>query len=227
MKLYIGSCVIAMNKNFTSDMYIRQVDKKKMENVLKYYQSTVFIPEFTDEFNQCSRNAGLCNEIFYYDLPESIIEEYGFEELDELENKIVTCMVENIRNRYENCILPIITIFNSKNLIPGHYAIDINNKKVLCYKSINEEQFTKLRIDNDFRLSISYFIDVCRSTFYKGEYGFIENVMFIGALDNLLSKELEGMQSEKIKLRVPQQFYTHEIGLNLKQQLLILTEFFK
>ena len=66
MRLCIGSYVIVMNRKFSCQMPYNELIKNPIEDVLKFYQTTVKINEFLDTKKNESNN--IINE--YWELPD-------------------------------------------------------------------------------------------------------------------------------------------------------------
>lgn len=218
--------MIAMNKKITDDQYRSLIDTKRIQNVLKFYQSTVNITELYNLWNESKTcimdRINIKAYDNYFDIPESYIECLSFNSLSNNEKKIINKMNVFLKEQKYIYFLPIFIFNKSPNISSGIYSIDFINKMLYKYKIFNEGKFEK-----DFDICISYFIDLNECVFLDGEAGFINGIFQIGRIyENIEWVATEnGFQS--YSKFVSQQSFSHELGINCRTQLFIKNQFLR
>lgn len=223
--------MIAMNKKITDDQYRSLIDTKRIQNVLKFYQSTVNITELYNLWNESK--ACIMDKISikaydsYFDLPESYIEYISFNKLSNKEKFIMEKISSFLKNQEYVYILPIFIIDKSNNIPSGIYSADFKNSILYKYKEFNRQNFGIEIFEKDFNICISYFIDLNECVFLDGEAGFINGIFQIGRIyENIEWVATEnGFQS--YSKFVSQQSFSHELGINCRTQLFIKNQFLR
>lgn len=214
-----------MNKKFANDQYISFIDTKQVQNVLKFYQSTVNILELYD-LREKNRN-DILDKINikaydnYFDLPESYIESVSFNKLSSKEKIIMEKINSFLKNQEYIYILPIFIIDKSNNIPSGIYSVDFKNRILYKYKKFDKQNFGIEIFEKDFNICISYFIDLNESMFLDGELGFINGIIQIGRIYENIESLANENGFETYSKFVPQQSFTNKLGINCRMQLFI------
>lgn len=216
--------MIAMNKKFATDQYISFIDEKRVRNVLRFYQSTVNIQELYNLWNENRRyivdKINIRSYDNYFDLPESYMDSVSFNRLSTKEKIIMEKMNDFFKNQEFVYILPIIIIDKSNNIPSGIYSVDFKNRILYKYKEFERQNFGMEVFKESFNICISYFIDLNKSVFLDGELGLINGIIQIGRLyENIESIGKNGFDT--YSKFVPQQSFTHRLGINCRLQLFI------
>ncbi|WMM24464.1 hypothetical protein RBU61_16250 [Tissierella sp. MB52-C2] len=214
-----------MNKKFITDQYIGFMDNKRVQNVLKFYQSTVNIQEL---YNLWYKNKEYIVDKInikaydnYFDLPESYMESVSFNRLSIKEKIVMEKMNDFFKNQEFIYILPIFIIDKSNNIPSGIYSVDFKNKVLYKYKEFERQNFGMEVFKESFNICISYFIDLNESVFLDGELGFINGIIQIGRLYENIESVAKEKEFETYSKFVPQQSFTHKLGINCRLQLFI------
>ncbi len=223
--------MIAMNKKITDDQYRSLIDTKRIQNVLKFYQSTVNITELYNLWNESKTY--MIDKISikaydnYFDLPESYIESISFNKLSNKEKFIMEKISSFLKNQEYVYILPIFIIDKSNNIPSGIYSADFKNSILYKYEEFNRQNFGIEIFKKDFNICISYFIDLNESVFLDGELGFVNGIFQIGRIYENIEYVANENEFETYSMFVPQQSFTHKLGINCSTQLFIKNQFLR
>ena len=221
--------MIAMNKKFIDDQYRSLIDTRRIQNVLKFYQSTVNISELYNPWNE-SRNAIMDTINIkaydnYFDLPESYIESISFDKLSNKEKIVINRMDVFLKDQEFIYFLPIFIINESSSIPSGIYSIDFINRVLYKYKEFNKQSFGEEIFQKDFNICISYFVDLNESVFLDGELGFINGVFQIGRIYEDIERVAKENGFHAYSEFISQQAFTHKLGINCRTQLFIKNQF--
>lgn len=210
------------------------VDKDILTDALKYYQSTVLIPEFISE--EGIINKEVQNKIWgsddwgklisNYEYPEAIIGRYSFYKLDTWAFNVIEEFNKILDSEKILMYQPIFTFTNFIELPNGHYVIDFDKKELLLYKHCESDRYCRRKNNDDSELCISYFIDIFKSIFLNGSLGLTEAIFQIGSNIALHKKNTIGNGVESLFSNAPQQLFTRSLGLNAREQLFVKNHIF-
>lgn len=218
--LCIGSCVIAMI-DYNNYFYLKEHTQNKINRILRFYQSTVSVNELLEE----SKNNGCSKMKINFNIPDLSINRIPFSQITGDIKMMVEKLVKFELSKEMVYFLPILIVKNADCISSGIYCIDYNEKCLIKYKDIDYEKCDLKCLKDDFDIGISYFLDINMAVMDKGESGFIEGILQIGRV-----MEHIHMAADKIDLRihnllVPQQAFTHGLGLNCRSMLYISNQF--
>jgi len=123
--------------------------------------------------------------------------------------------------------IPIFIIKKSNKVPSGIYCIDFNSKCLYKYKELDGKILSEEMLDKDFNICICYFVDLNKSVFIAGEDGFVRGVIQIGRLYEKIDNIAKENNFEVCSTFVPQQSFTHAIGINCRRQLFVTNQFIK
>lgn len=216
-----------MNKIFTADNYRSFIKPERIENVLKFYQSTVNIPELYNKWNEDEKSKiNIKAYDNYFDLPESYLDSFTMSNLSANELHIFSKINDFFKSEKPTYILPIFVINKSKNIPPGIYSIDFIKKILFKYKEFDKQTFGAT-IHEDFDICICYFVDLYESVFYYGELGFTNGIFQIGKLFETVECEAKKYKICTYSEYVPQQIFSRNLGINCRVQIFIKNQYLK
>ncbi len=120
----------------------------------------------------------------------------------------------------EKVSFPIMVLFEQNGYAKaGVYSLDLDNDNVLLLKNLDEDQnFKWSEISIDGNVLISFLVDIEQAIALYGNKGYIKGIEEIG----YLVKSMKCIfKREEYSLTLPEQEFTHHIGVNLKKCLLI------
>ncbi|MBU3228911.1 hypothetical protein [Clostridium algidicarnis] len=217
-----------MNKRFMDDQYISFINTKKIQNVLKFYQSTVSLMELY-EIDSRKEEEKIKIKAYdnYFDIPESYVESIPFDALSDKERLVIDKM-NNFFNEQEYVyILPIFIFDESKNIPSGIYSIDFMSQNLYKYKELNKKDFKSKVFEKGFNICICYFIDLNESIFLDGEAGFINGAIQIGKIYENIEWVAKENEFHTYSEFVSQQSFAYNLGINCRTQLFIKNQFLK
>jgi len=203
-----------MNKVYN---YVWPIDNRIAKSILRFYQSSVLIPEYLDR----EKIEGVA-ELNKYDIPECALNRIPFSRIS-LEDMAIVYSLKSFIDR-ENTILflPIYTVVKSTELEAGHYVIDFDSKELVYYKHLDVEK-TEIGDEGDSKILsyLSYFVDLHKCIFLYEDWAFVEGVHQIGSVSEYIKNSLvEKGFSVDFQMEA-QQVYSHALGINCREQLFV------
>lgn len=214
--------MIAMNKKISDDNYFRLIKPMVVKNILRFYQSTVRTGKFAHRQNNY-RNYMLETRKFnnYFDIPESYIEAISICKTSYIEEEVFNTIGKFFKEQDYIYLLPIFLIHKSDNIPLGIYSIDFIDGVLYKFEELNNIICNKDLMEEDFNMCISYFLDIKQCSLIDEELGFINGIIQIGRLyENIEQVSRQNNMSTYSKF-IPQQSFTHDLGINCREQLFI------
>lgn len=203
IKLYIGSCVIAMNNNFIEN------------NIKKFHQSTILYLEQDDQ------KITVCDNY-----PEFFDLEFDIEKITK-ELKELIFLIKNFKQD-EKLYFVCISVLGEHILPRGVYVLNAECNRIIRYKRINKElERIFLNKNKDIDLCISYFVNLESAVISYKERGFVEAILQIGALKENIRNKYKGSHIEIEEGYINANVISHELGINVNKQLFISNDYIK
>jgi len=208
-----------MNKKITYDYELNYKEITIEQNIKKFYQMYI-------------NNINVIND---KSLIIELDNQFEYPEYDDLEYEIVLQSVkfkeffhhiDKFYDKYNDFIIFLTyTIIGVKNIEDGVYSYNIYTKKIHRIKKIDEELNCILKELNKFNICLSMFSNIKKSIVIYKEVGFIKSIIQIGKLleHNLINSSFIQVDNGNV---IMHQKFTHALGINLYNQLLIENQYF-
>lgn len=212
-----------MNRKFSCQMPYNELIKNPIEDVLKFYQTTVKINEFLDTKKNESNN--IINE--YWKLPDGYLKSYKFNEFPEnfkliLENfKLFLCEKDDIY------FCPIFIFKDITNIENGIYSLDFMSNTAYKFKEIDSTLEETMYLKCTYNMGIVYFLKLEYSIGKELQQGFIDGLLQIGGIYDRVQNCLDKSSFTSESITVPQQQFTKMVGVSCREQLLIANQMIK
>jgi hypothetical protein len=207
--------------DYNNYFYLKKHNQNKVNRILRFYQSTISVSELLEE----SKNDGYSDMKTNFNIPDLSINRIPFSQITGDIKMIVEELVRFELPKEMVYFLPILIIKNSDCISSGIYCIDYNKKYLIKYKEIDYKQWGLKCLKDDFDIGISYFLDINMAVMDKGESGFIEGILQIGRVMEHMDTTADKIDLRFYNLLVPQQAFTHGLGLNCRSILYISNQF--
>lgn len=216
IRQYIGSYVIAMNREYIHNYILSYNDASAEEAVRKYYQK--INTNMKDlNFTLNLKKQILSNELEYPEYSELI---YNIDRLD-IDLKEFFRYINDFNLEDDSaCFFLTFTIYNIDCIVDGVYFYDIYKNNIHMIKRLDEELLSIYENNLNFNIVISMFCDIKKAVFFWNEFGLIKSALQIGRLTQYISS-YDKIVFQKKDEKFNKQSYAHALGINLYNQLLI------
>lgn len=136
----------------------------------------------------------------------------------------IKCIFNDIKKIYEGLdikvSIPVFIVLNNElNCNEGVYSLDIQNNKILLIKMLKDCKMQELSIlGEEYSMIISFFLNIEQAIALYGANGYIKGIEEIGYLIKTLSNDFRQCENS---FSLPEQEFTHDVGINLRKCLLI------
>ncbi|MCL1934881.1 MAG: hypothetical protein FWF57_00650 [Defluviitaleaceae bacterium] len=192
--------------------YIFENEKTK---ILKFHQNSLYTLKPTEYINKKlwveeNKSKLPINDIF--------INRFKLSEVDGIYKDIFNRIKKIFFNMDIVVTLPIFTVYknNTSNLPMGCYSFDIENDYFVFYKEL-EQNF----LLEDINMSISLFLDLEKSLIIFDRKAYQEGLLQIGMLYSQIQDFFIQNNIVVKDYFVNEQSFTHDIGINLRKQVLV------
>ena len=224
----IGKCVTVMNKHYWDEYKNAFTNSNELNKVLKFHQLTLPIidPEKiikNDGFKQEWINTKEKRVVF----SDTMIKRYYIYDLKEHLMKIFFNLKEIFKTSYMNTTLPVLVVYNeSLGVDLGCYTFNFEDNFLIKYNELQNSNgvFNKI-IDGGVSFSLSYFLSIEDSVYMYGVSGYKKGILQIGEISEKMKIYLNEQNFKINCYFVSEQMFTHNIGINLRKQLLIVNQF--
>lgn len=226
--LIIGKCVIVMSKYFWNEYKKALLNKEILNNILKFHQRTNMAlndAEIIEESHKFELTRLLeCDRIC---VPSINIKEF---KADQIKNIDLRYLLTEITEYYKQIriviTLPIIYLNqNYGDIKAGCYTINIEDNKLIGYNYPGN--YIKTLCNNNFANMVLFiFANIEDAICLYEESGYIKSIEQVGGLFYKLvhGKAIKNMKMLQYSLN--NQKITHDLGINLRKELLIESIFF-
>lgn len=208
------------------DEYIKFfIDNNKLRNVLKFHQSNINLLELDGDVNaELNKKEWINirkNRMIFSDIS---LKKYNHSELEKDLQELFLIFDSFTKNADFITTFPVLVIYKERSDIEsGCYTFNLVDKCLIKYCEIECSELLNIMIREGVSWSLSYFLSIEESIAAYGGIGYLKGIFQIGQI----SKDVEGGMENKLlhNIFINSQKFTHEIGINLRKQLLIHTSF--
>lgn len=207
-----------MSEYYWNEYIKYYIDEELLKDTLKYHQRSVSKWVSNEKIEKSRISLIRADELKVADVKIDII-------CNELLGKTTQGILSKLKNLYgslnEKVSFPIMVLFGqSGEGESGVYSLDLSNNKILLLKKMDEEQKLKWKkVSMLGNVLICFLVDIEQAIALYGKKGYIKGIEEVGYLVNTMKHIFKN----DYLLTLPEQEFTHYIGINLKKCLLIDT----
>lgn len=219
--------MIVMSKYFWNEFKKALLNKEILNDVLKFHQRTI------SQLNDSDKTIEMQDEIIRIlecdkiNLPSINTRYFDFNNLVDGDFKHIIKVISNFYKVLETTItLPMLYLNKAVDGIEyGCYTIDLNEHKLVGYSYLGN--YIKTLCDyNSIDLALFIFINIEDAICLYKEWGYIKSIEQIGGLTYQLQTECREKNIQILHYSLNAQKATHDIGINLRKEILIESLFF-
>lgn len=217
-----------MNRHYWDEYINAFINSNELNKVLKFHQSTLPIIDpqeiiKNDKFKQEWINTKEKRVVF----SDTMIKRYNIYDLKEDLIKTFFNLKEAFKTDYINTTLPILVVYNEDLGVDlGCYTFNFEDNFLIKYNELKNSNgiFNEI-IDSGIKFSLSYFLSIEDSVYMYGVSGYKKGILQIGEISQKMKIYLNEQNFIINCCFVSEQMFTHNIGINLRKQLLIVNQF--
>lgn len=175
---------------------------KNINKILKFHQSSLNVVGYKDSIISYPPTI---NDYF--------LEKYKIDTFQGIRAKLLNFLKNCLENLNPLITMPIIVISGDV------YSFDFLNNQLLKYKTTE--------LINDAEISISLFLELEKSLLIYKNSAYQEGLLQIGGISQTITNFCKENNLNIIEKFIINQKFTHELGINLRKQLLIKNIFIK
>lgn len=193
------------------------IDEEMLKDTLKYHQRT--INKWVKNIIVDVSRVGLLQA----DILKTSEIKINEQKIDQT-STYIRCIFNDIKKMYDSLdikvSIPIFVVLNNElNCTEGVYSLDIQNNKILLIKMLKDCKMQELTfLGKKYSMIISFFLNIEQAIALYGANGYIKGIEEIGYLIKTLSKDFKQCENY---LSLPEQEFTHDVGINLRKCLLV------
>lgn len=212
-----------MTKHYWDEYLNVLLDHNEINRILKFHQSNVPV---IDQ-NQLIKSD--INKLDWIELNKDIVissdivlKKYSIAELCSSLKSIYKLMKKQFEEAKIPLILPVFTVLPKfQGVESGCYTFNFQEESLIKYKELPNSESISLLKNKNIDICLSFFLNLERSTFLYEGLGYLKGILQIGEFSGTLITKLN-LESKDIFIQ-PQTF-THDLGINLRKQILIKNE---
>lgn len=205
--------MIVMNDYYWNEYIKYYVDEKILKDTLKYHQKTVSkwlmqSGPSEEEIDMMNARDILSSDVY--------METADMNHLDQ----VLQDILEEIKEKYDvldrKVSFPILTMLGKDhNGMAGVYSLDYENGRML--KIENKPVLDEINAGKS-KCIISFFLNIEQALALYGEKGYINGIKEIGYICESVKND---WKNEILECYIPEQEFSHKIGINVRKCLLI------
>lgn len=214
-----------MSKHYW-DEYLRYfIDDKKLNQVLKFHQSNINLLESTGYFDEdINKEKWIDSKKDRVIFSDILLKKYELSSLTEELKKLFQMLEKSFASTDIITTLPILVIYNDRiGIDKGCYTFNFKDKYLIKYCDFENNELLQCMKQNNIKASISYFLSIEESICIYGGIGYLKGIFQIGQISKMLEIYLNYAETKNIFIN--NQSFTHDLGINLRKQILIHTSF--
>ena len=203
--------MIVMNDYYWNEYIKYYVDKKMLKDTLKYHQKTVskwlMQSEPSEEVDMMNAREMLSSDVY--------METVDMENLDHVLQDVLGEVKEKYDALDKKVSFSILTMLGKDSSMEGVYSLDYENRQIL--KIENKPAMAEINA-GEGRYILSFFLNIEQALALYGEKGYIKGIKEIGYICESVKND---WKNEILEYYIPEQEFSHKIGINVRKCLLI------
>ena len=207
--------MIVMSNHYWNEFIKYYIDNRILLSTLKYHQQTV------DKFNTSN-----CIDKKFIELCRADTVKVSDVKLDTFTIKAgaIKEFFLYLKRLYSSIdakvSFPVVVFMNDRNVEkPGVYSYDFSADKLHMIENLEGRVKELINPNQEYNMTICFFLNLIQALALYGRKGYIRGLEEIGYLSLGLVNKYENMN----RISVPEQEFTHLIGVNTRHILLIET----